>query len=133
MHSHFKFILTIVVVLFFYGCSKQENEAKNKDADIKWLGEKNNSLGIYKSSVTTTNTKNKQAWVHFPNADEKSNTPIGRVSEFLFEVNCQARSFRIIKSTDKKGDDLDLQKSDWDIPSPTNAFYPIVVELCSAN
>ena len=135
MPSHVKTLSAISIsLLILAGCNNNEGGSKNinQTNEIIWLGKKGDSLGIYKSSITTTNQNNKQAWVHFPKSDDNSTTVIGKVSEFLFEINCQARSFRIIKSTNSKGIDLELGKSDWDIPAPADMFYPVVTAICSS-
>jgi hypothetical protein len=114
------------------GCQKFENnEDKQSSINVTRLDNTENSFGIYESSITQVNDTNKQAWVNMPKPNLASNVPIERLSELLVEVNCKHRSLKVLKSTDINGKDLELATSQWDIPSPKDAFYPIVQYLCS--
>lgn len=128
--SLFFFIFFITAALT--GCQKFEKSEVNVQStdDIVRLQKNEVSLGIYKSSITQVDEYNKQAWLNMPNSNVDNKIPLERLSEMLIQVNCRYRSFKFIKTTDKNGKDLQLGVSDWEIPAPTDTFYPVVQYLC---
>ncbi len=128
--------MSIVCFLFaITGCKKIQTSEKEapikKSEDLVFIGEDNETLGYYKSSIIRAND-NLRVWLHMPKADKESKKDIERLSELLAEISCNLHQIKIVKATDLQGKELPLSGDwKWDTPSPKSVFYRVIIEVCS--
>lgn len=128
-------ISTFFVAILVTSCSeKNEIELKLSKADLIKVEKQEDAIGFYKSSLTKLENGNIHVWVNFPGAEAESQSLMAKVADLLVEISCKTREIKIVKATDLKGSKLEVVKSEWENPPPTQTdFYNLITLVCEVS
>ena len=121
----------LVALQALTACSDKSSTANNeKERDLIFAGEVNESFGFYKSSIKANDSGTLNVWIHFPKADPLAEETIQKLSDFYAEVSCKENGLRLIHGVDGDGTKILEGEKIMGHPPPTSPFYKLIFKIC---